>query len=146
MQIPNATTLTDKQKEDLVTFICYKNQKNNIMNLRKAVGDSGLLSLLNMFAGTYMRFPTISVVVSLANQLHLIELYDQLLIASGSGNPKIWQEHEDRFVKFASNKFDMEYLPAKHFVKKLKYDLLQAQNWYAGIVSWEKRHDKPDGK
>ena len=146
MQIPNAQSLTPKQKEDLITYICYKHQKHNIMNLRKVVGDEGLLALLNKFAGTYTRFPTITNIVELANKVHLITLYDELKAAAVSGNPKTWQDAEDKFVKFAQNKFEMTYPNAKLHVKKLKIELQAAQQWNANITAWEKRNDPANGK
>jgi hypothetical protein len=141
MQIPNATTMTLKQKEELVNFICYKHQKNNIMNLRKVVGDEGLLSLLNKFAGTYTKFPPITQIVQLANQLHLVTLYDELKAAAVSGDPSKWQEAENRFVKFAEMKFELtDYTTAKLRAKQLKMEFAKAKEWVEALNSWENRN------
>ena len=145
MQIPNATTLTAKQKEDLITFICFKHQKNNLLNLRKVVGDEGLLTLLNKFASTFTKFPSITQIVNLANQLHMVYLYEELKAAAVSGDPVKWQEAENKFNKFCQSKLDLEnYTDAKIQAKKYKKDIESARQWFSQLENWEKRNS-PNG-
>src|SRR5574339_18626 len=140
MQLPNGTSLTPQQKEDLVTFICFKHQKHNVLNLRKVVGYEGLLSLFNKFASTYVRFPSISSMVDVANCLHLLDLYDKVKLAATSGDPTKWQDAEQKFIKFADYKFGLDYRSAKMKCKALRLELDKAREWYIALQSWEKRN------
>lgn len=122
-----------------LNFICYKHQRHNLLSLREIVGEAGMVTLLDRFSGTYVRFPTASHVLQAANDIALCMLYEELKKAFATRNPTLWQEAETRFIKFAERQ-GLSYLQAKKKSKAIFKEMEAANQWLDNVKNWEKRN------
>lgn len=129
--------------KDFLNYICYRHQRHNLLDLRNIVGEAGLVTLLDRFAGTYVRFPGPSHTLQAANDIALCMLYEELKKAFATRNPVTWQEAETRFIKFAERQ-GLTYLQAKKKSKATYKELQEANEWIANIQNWEKRNQSTE--
>ncbi len=126
-----------------VNLICYRHQKHNLMTLRDIVGDKGLVTLLDRFAGTYIRFPTASHTLQTVNEVYLAMLYQDLKTKAKGTDPMAWHNAEKKFAKFAE-RIGYTILKARKLSKNILKELDEANKWWTEIKRWEVRNAEKD--
>lgn len=123
-----------------INLICFRHQKHNLDKLREITGDKGLVTLLDKFAGTYVRFPTASHTLDAVNEVYLGLLYQDLKLKAKGLDPVAWNEAEKRFNKFAERmglKGNKARLKAKEILKEID----KANVWWSEIKRfWHQNH------
>ena len=124
---------------DFLNLICFKHQKHNLVSLREIVGDKGLITLLDRFAGTYIRFPTASHTLDAVNEVYLAILYQDLKVKAKGIDPVAWNEAEKRFNKFAE-RMGLKGTKARTTAKNILKEIEKANSWWSDIKRFQKQN------
>ena len=121
-----------------LNLLCFRYQKNSILELRQFLGDAKLLEIFELFAGLYVRFPTASNTILTAQEVQLALHYRDLRSKRASRDMIKWNDAETRFIRLARSlgyTYDRAVVRSKALLKEIEL----ANTWLGSMKTWDNK-------
>lgn len=121
---------------DVLDLICFRS-KTNILALREYVGDHAFLSILDKFAGTYVKFPKADKVYEVVEDATLAMLYEIMKEKKKANNLREWNDAEFRFNK-QCEKMGIKWEVGRRRAVTILNELRQVHIWQSELRKFDR--------
>jgi len=122
----------------LVDFICYKNSKSALQEIRLWIGDEKFLDMLNMFSGSYILIPQGEKLSSLYHDYMAALAIQRIRIARRGKDLSGWNQQEGELIKIAKRSKLRDKTVYKRGLKTLKM-MDRIKRWKRSLEIWKKK-------
>lgn len=126
-------------KVSIADFICYRNKKYSLQELRGWLGDDKFIDFINAFAGCYIIIPANKKIVGYYYEYMAALAVLKIKAAKKKRDFKEWNNQEEKLHQIAKK---MRRLYRNVYMKGVKAvrDFEKIDGWKKNLVNWQKKH------
>jgi hypothetical protein len=122
----------------LVDYICYRNSKSALQEIRVWLGDEKFISMLNLFAGSYILFPPSGKLTDLYYDYLAAVAIDKINKAKKNRDLAEWNSCEatlQTIARRANRRYRTAYIRGMKVLRKLE----KISEWIKKMEIWRKK-------